>query len=180
MKQRYQLHVHVEPRYRRLLPTAVLRNWAAAALATLDVPTGTALDVALTEDDVVRDFNRTYRGVDEATDVLSFAFSDAVAPGPYEGEGAVPEPAAEGFVLPNGAGASLGEVLIAYPYAARQAAAGGHTERQEVALLMVHGILHLLGFDHEAAAARRVMWDRTAAVLDVLGVAVPPTFLTSG
>ena len=98
------------------------------------------LSIAVTDDETVRALNREYAGEDAVTDVLSFS--------QREGEELVAPP--EG-VPP------LGEVVIAYPQAARQAAERGHTADEEVTRLLVHGVLHLLGYDHaEPEEARRM------------------------
>ncbi|MCX8126446.1 MAG: rRNA maturation RNase YbeY, partial [Dehalococcoidia bacterium] len=62
-----------------------------------------------------------------------------------------------------------GEVVISYPQAVRQAEAAGHSIKAEIALLVVHGVLHLLGYDHENVSDKRRMWRRQRAVLAKLG-----------
>ena len=88
--------------------------------------------IALVSDAAMRRLNRTYRGVDQATDVLSFPA--AAAPG---------TPQAEHL---------LGDLAIARGVAARQARALGHPVRVEIRVLALHGLLHLLGYDHEVDA----------------------------
>jgi probable rRNA maturation factor len=91
--------------------------------------------IALVTDPVMRRLNRQYRGADKATDVLSFP---ADAPGPPS-----EALAKEGF---------LGDLAIARGVAARQARAQGHSTRVEIRVLALHGLLHLLGYDHEVDA----------------------------
>jgi probable rRNA maturation factor len=98
--------------------------------------------------------NRDYRAVDRPTDVLAFALEEA-----------------EGPALPGG-GRLLGDVVIAVDIAAAQAATRGHALEAELALLMVHGLLHLLGEDHDTPSRKARMWRRQAALLEGLGV--PP------
>ena len=105
------------------------------------------LGLVLADDDTVRRLNRDYRGVDEVTDVLSFA---TFHQGHWEGEG---DPPAQGgdevtFVLPPQESNHLGEVVISCPQALRQAGPGPSGLENELLLLAVHGVLHLLGFDH--------------------------------
>jgi probable rRNA maturation factor len=64
-----------------------------------------------------------------------------------------------------------GDVLIAYPQAQAQAAAANHAIQAELALLVVHGVLHLLGYDHVRPEDKEVMWERQAHVLSQLGLA---------
>ncbi len=86
------------------------------------------MTVVLAGDGTLRRLNREFRGKDGTTDVLSF-------------------PAGEGR-LPDGSH-PLGEVVISVPQAARQAKAAGHALTREIRLLLIHGYLHLLGYDHE-------------------------------
>jgi probable rRNA maturation factor len=111
-------------------------------------PPGTRgrLTIALVTDAVMRRLNRQYRGADKATDVLSFP-ADALA------QGLSPEALAQG--LPSVALAKegfLGDLAIARGVAARQARAQGHSTRVEIRVLALHGLLHLLGYDHEVDA----------------------------
>jgi probable rRNA maturation factor len=110
----------------------------------------TRLGVVITDDATVRDLNRRYLGRDEPTDVLSFGLSE---------KGGRP------FVLPPGEAAPLGEVIISYPTAVRQAEEQGHSAQAEVARLLAHGILHLLGYDHQAARDGRIMREREEEIL---------------
>ena len=117
------------------------------------------LSIVLAGDEVVRSLNKQHRGLDENTDVLSFSFSHQ---GEYYGkrEPASAETDEVAFVLPPGEDDYLGEVIISYPQAQRQAAKAGHPVEKELAVLLTHGILHLLGHDHaepgEEAAMKRV------------------------
>lgn len=107
-----------------------LRPWLqdlAAALAPRD-PGGTpSLGVRFASDREVRRWNRELRGKDRPTDVLSF-------------------PGEEG---PAGEPRHLGDILVSVPTARRQAAAAGHGVERELRLLLLHGLLHCLGYDHE-------------------------------
>jgi len=89
--------------------------------------------IALVSDGRMRALNRAFRGVDRATDVLSFPTAD---------------------VAPGAAVTTLGEVAIARGLAGRQARAAGHTLGTELRVLALHGLLHLLGFDHESDDGR--------------------------
>lgn len=114
-----------------------LRPWLerlASTLAEKELPAGAAGDGPLTlgvrfaSDREMRRVNRDYRGKDKPTDVLSF-------PGEPE---------------PEGEGHHLGDILISIPTARRQAAERGHTVERELKVLLLHGLLHCLGYDHEA------------------------------
>jgi probable rRNA maturation factor len=101
-----------------------LRPWLGLLLTAL-APGAGSLGVRFSGDREVRRLNRTYRGKDKTTDVLSF-------PGD--------EPASGGH---------LGDILISVPVARRQAEAAGHSVEREIKILLLHGILHCMGYDHE-------------------------------
>lgn len=110
------------------------------------------LSVLITDDDVVRALNREYRGYDEPTDVLSFGLSELAKPATDD------EESMSGFVLPPDTPRQLGEIVLAYPTAERQAAEHFRALQTELAHLLIHGVLHLLGYDHyepEEAAVMR-------------------------
>ena len=93
------------------------------------------VSIALVSDSVMRRLNREFRGVDRATDVLSF-------------------PVAQRSPVVRGRGALLGDLAIARGVARRQARAQGHAFRTELRVLALHGLLHLLGYDHETDRGR--------------------------
>ena len=99
----------------------------------------------------IRVLNREYRAVDAATDVLAFALEEA------------PD------VVTQVAGRVLGDVVVAVDVAMQQAAMRGHDLEAELALLVVHGLLHLLGEDHDTPERKARMWARQAQLLRGLG-----------
>jgi probable rRNA maturation factor len=127
--------VHALPEWQVLAePTAALLRRAAARL---ELPPGSEVALVLTDDEELRRLNRTFRNSDEPTDVLSFA----------PRAGYVPE-AESGY---------LGDIVISVPFAERSAAAAGRAAADEVALLAVHGLLHLVGYEHETEEGERAM-----------------------
>jgi probable rRNA maturation factor len=121
---------------------------AVRALEAEAVAAPAELSIAFVDDAAIQVLNRDYRATDAPTDVLSFA----------QGEG-------DEFALPEGAAPHLGDVIVSIETARRQAAEHGLALDDEVAHLVVHGILHLLGYDHEAAAEETQMRAREDAVL---------------
>ena len=111
------------------------------------------LSVVLCDDAFIRPLNREWRGKDKATDVLSFPQEEAVAPGRFE-------------ALPT----VLGDVVISTETAVRQAEELGHPLSVELEALLVHGILHLVGFDHEDPDDAGQMRAEEVRLLGVLGV----------
>jgi len=106
------------------------------------------VSIVLTDDEEVRSLNRTYRGKDEPTDVLSFSLREVAA-----GETTVDLSSLEEEL-------ALGEVYISIPTAMRQAQAGERTLEEEVAFLAVHGVLHLLGYEDESQEGYEQMYRR--------------------
>ena len=128
----------------------------------------THVSVVIADDQVVRELNRQHRGLDENTDVLSFSFTHE---GEYYGE--EDRSAREtdiDFVLPRTENddASLGEIIISYPQTCRQAERDGHPVDRELTVLLVHGVLHLLGYDHEEPDDEAVMKAATARAMQQL------------
>lgn len=137
----------------------------SAALKSESCEPNTHVSVVIADDEVVRELNRQHRGLDENTDVLSFSFTHE---GEYYGE---EERDASGididFVLPPGENddTSLGEIIISYPQTCRQAEQTGHAAEQELTVLLVHGVLHLLGYDHEELDDEAAMMAATARAM---------------
>lgn len=134
-----------------MLDPARLVQAAEIVLARHDAQPDTALSVVITSDDAVADLNRQHRGIDAPTDVLSFPADEPPIELPDEPP-------------------YLGDLVIAYPYASAQAEREGHALNDSLALLVVHGTLHLLGFDHDTDAHRAAMWAAQAEALTDLGI----------
>jgi len=133
------------------VPTDTLSKIESAAQATLSqVRSGldAELTVVLSDDARLHALNLQFLGVNAPTDILSF-------------------PADE--LDPDSQILYLGDVVISYPRAKAQAAAGGHPVFAELQLLTVHGVLHLLGYDHAGEADQAAMWSIQAAILTRLG-----------
>jgi probable rRNA maturation factor len=118
------------------------------------------VSVALVSDQRVRALNRRYRRKDYATDVLSFP-----APSPSRNASRSPSrPAVVSASGPTVATHFLGDIVIARGVARRQARDAGHSERTELRVLALHGLLHLLGYDHERDAGRMARVERRLRV----------------
>ena len=118
-----------------------------------------SLSVLITDDETVHQLNRTYRGYDQPTDVLSFGLSELAKPA-IDGE-----VAESGFVLPPDSCSQLGEVIISLPTAQRQAREHDRPVEMELAHLLIHGVLHLLGYDHYELDEEREMRSREEKLL---------------
>ena len=151
-----RVDVQIFPAFTRRLPKAWLRKVAEQALDTQDEPGSLSISLVIADDETVHNLNLEYLGLDETTDVLAFPLWESRENEALE---------ADGFILPPEETAPLGEVVISYPQAARQAREGKRPIRSEMALLIVHGVLHLLGYDHADAQQERHMWARQDEVL---------------
>jgi probable rRNA maturation factor len=115
-------------RSRRVHPRALV-SFLERLAERMPPPRADRVAVCLVSDRRMREYNREFRGLDQTTDVLSFSGDDAPFP--------------EG-------GRHLGDIVISVPRAAEQARVAGHTLSRELEVLLVHGYLHLLGYDHES------------------------------
>jgi probable rRNA maturation factor len=135
-----------------------LRRKAARLLDALHLDTA-ELSLVLVSDAVMHDLNHRWRGKNKTTDVLSFPQHDRV-------EETVRHPAR----TPTEAERLLGDVVISVDTARKQAAERGHTLGDEAERLLVHGVLHLIGYDHERSAVEaRRMQRKERACLRALG-----------
>lgn len=103
--------------------------------------------IIFVDDDAIHEMNRDYRGVDRITDVISFAFEDNAQ------------------IVYNDC-RLLGEIYICIPQMKRQAKEYGHSEKRELAFLSVHGMLHLLGYDHMNEKDEKEMFALQELILD--------------
>ncbi|MBX5490316.1 MAG: rRNA maturation RNase YbeY [Chloroflexi bacterium] len=153
------MRVTVEPAVRGAADAALVERAVQAALAAEGRAMGHEVDVRITDDMGIQAVNRALRGVDAPTDVLSFPLE-----GPAASGAAVP------FVRPPRARVHLGDIVLSWPRAVAQAAEYGHSVQREAAYLAVHGLLHLLGYDHEQPTDAAAMRAREEAILAPLGL----------
>jgi probable rRNA maturation factor len=145
-----------------LIPQGRLAAAIARTLDLHDVDRRSGVTVVITTDEAVRALNASMRGVDAPTDILSFP-SDAPPLPPEE----------LGITLDaDEMDPYLGDLVIAYPYTSHQAYDAGHNLDDELTLLVIHGTLHLLGYDHDTAEAENEMWDTQAELLKALNVPI--------
>ena len=142
------------------LTPSILKKRAERMLDALDLR-GVEVSLALVGDETIRDLNREWRNKDKPTDVLSFPMMDDAAVGTA---GATPA---------GGGPTLLGDVIVSTPTATRQARARKAPLSQEVTVLLAHGVLHLLGFDHDSDDEEREM-DAYARVLEAAAVSALP------
>ena len=140
---------------------AFIRKAVRTALAAQGVDFPCEVDVLVTGDEEIHALNREARQVDRSTDVLSFPAFD-LAPGELPG----PEDADPGTGL-----VPLGDMMISLEHVKAQAKEYGHSNRRELGYLVVHSVLHLLGYDHvDEGPMKAQMREREEAILAELGI----------
>ena len=156
------IDVRVFPDFRGLVKPPFARRAATVALKVADPDGDRDVSLVIANDETLHDLNMRFRGFDEPTDVLSFGDESDAS---LAEENADDSPA---FPTMPGESLALGEIVLSYPLAVRQA--GEHNVRvdEEVALLIVHGILHLLGHDHAKAREEATMKELEVQALSIL------------
>lgn len=137
------IDIQVAHRFRGEVDERGLHRVAAEVLRLEEVAEGTELSLVITGDEAICELNRRFRDVDAPTDVLAF------------GSGAEKR-----FVSVPENHPYLGDVVISYQRALAQAEEIGHAVAKELSLLVIHGVLHLLGYDHQEEATARKMREK--------------------
>jgi probable rRNA maturation factor len=128
----------------------LLRHAIRETLVMQEVAGDCELSILISTDERIQTLNSQFLGIDAPTDVLAFP-ADAVDP--------------------QSGRRYLGDVMISLPRAMSQAQSRGHPLQDEILLLAVHGVLHLLGYDHADEKAKKMMWDLQSAALERAGCA---------
>ncbi|MGN0793350.1 MAG: rRNA maturation RNase YbeY [Aristaeellaceae bacterium] len=160
MKLLWEIDVPVDPAWLSLMQTA-----ADCALLTEGVARPCAVSIRLCDDDAIHAINREYRGVDRATDVLSFPTVNYPA-GVTAGQ-------ADSLLrreLDDELDACmLGDLILSVPHVLKQAEEYGHSPEREAAYLLVHGLCHLMGYDHIEEEDKRRMREMEEKILSAIG-----------
>jgi len=130
-----EINVLIDEDLEGCLEVSWLQRVAEQAVVAQDAGSAVELGLVITGQDRVQQLNRRYLGRDEPTDVLAFSM--------------LPETDRPPFVTPPDGVLHLGEVIISYPQAVTQAEEHQHSVKREIAILIIHGVLHLLGFEHD-------------------------------
>ena len=148
------IDIQIDDAFLESVDATLIERTATAVLAYVGVSEAVSISLLITNDATLQALNRDYRDIDAPTDVLSFADDNSTP-----------------FVVAPGTPRYLGDIAISYERVQEQAAAYGHSLTRELAYLVAHGMLHLLGYDHE-----RGLDDATAmrnceeAVMQTLGL----------
>ncbi len=139
---------------------------AEAVLAAEKCPYEVQVNVLLTDNRGIREFNREYRRIDRETDVLSFPNLEYAVPGSFE----IPREQEADCFDPDSGELILGDIILSVDRVAVQAKQYGHSQRRELAFLVAHSMLHLCGYDHMEPEEAAVMEHRQEQVLNALGI----------
>ncbi len=156
-----EINVLIDEGYEEYLEVSWLQSIAEQALVAQDADSRLELRLVITGQEKVQQLNRSYLGKDEPTDVLAFSM--------------IPEPLATGkseasspFVQPPDGVLHLGEVIVSYPQAVLQAEEHRHSVKREIAILVIHGVLHLLGYEHNKPELERQMKTKEKEILSCI------------
>lgn len=155
-----QVSVLIDEGFQGRLEEDWLRSVALTALAAEQVEPSAEAGLVITGQERIRELNALHLGDDRPTDVLAFPMLPTTTD----------DPETPAFVAPPDGAVHLGEVIVSYPQAAIQAEERQHPVEEELALLIVHGVLHLLGYDHDTPERERQMRAREAEILGRLEV----------
>jgi len=143
------IQVQVNPSLKSFSGIRVLKKAAQVVLDYCQQGPGSDLSILVTDDEQVHNLNHEYRNIDETTDVLSFSSMEKD---------------------PDTNHVYLGDVIISFDKALKQADQAGHPVLVELQLLVVHGVLHLLGYDHVESYQKSRMWDTQNKILALLDI----------
>jgi probable rRNA maturation factor len=134
-----------------LVDPKILEDTATKVLNHQKMDEEVDLSIVVEDNAHLKELNLQFLGIDAPTDVLSFPVEE---------------------IDPDTGHSYLGDIIISLPMASDQAAAAGHPIQNEMQLLVVHGLLHLLGFDHATSELKKEMWQLQAELLENLSVKI--------
>lgn len=150
-------------------PFDVMELVGAVAEAVLDAegcPYEAEVNVLITDNESIAEYNREYRGIDRETDVLSFPNIPFLA----EADFSVVEENEADYFQPESGELILGDIILSAEKIYSQAASYGHSVKREFAFLVAHSMLHLCGYDHETPDEAQVMEQKQDEILNGLGI----------
>ena len=143
----------------------IINKMVAASLDFENCPYEAEVSVTIVDDDEIRRINNEYRGIDKSTDVLSFPFNEFDIPGNFDNI----EENVDAF-NPESGELLLGDIILSTEHIIEQAREYGHSQIRELAFLVVHSMLHLMGYDHMIDDERKDMEDRQKKILEFEGI----------
>jgi len=153
--RKINLSIRIEKPFVGLISKVWLREAVKLTLLYTGISSPVEMGLVIAGDETVHELNRSYRNVDRTTDVIAFALSEQ-------------DKKSKLFITPPDNLIHLGEVIISFPQAKRQAEEQRHPLERELTLLVAHGVLHLLGYDHELLEQAEKMRAKESKVLDAI------------
>ncbi len=153
----HEINIEIEPGLTCDVKEARFKSIILEILTALCVATPAELGLVITDSATIQQLNKTYRDIDEPTDVLAFPMLSRFS---QENE--------PGFVIPPDGVHHLGEIIISYPEAIQQAEQQRHEIAQELTTLIIHGVLHLLGYDHKLPEEEQSMMTKEREIMKKL------------
>lgn len=150
-----EINVLIDEAYKKQLKPAWLKGAIRQILEEEQVSANSEVGLVIIGDEKIHELNKQYLEEDRPTDVLSFPMSEQIRNQPV-------------FVSAPDGKMHLGEVIISYPQASQQAEEHSHPVKREVLLLLIHRVLHLLGYDHDIPERESLMCSREAAILRII------------
>ena len=145
----------------------IFEQVAEAVLDSEECPYEAQVNLLLTDNEGICEFNRENRGIDRPTDVLSFPNVEYEIPANFS----IVEEQEAAYFDPDTGELILGDIIISVDKVAEQAESYGHSQKREFAFLVAHSMLHLCGYDHiDSKEEEKVMIDKQEAVLSELGI----------
>ncbi len=144
----------------------IIKNVVDAALELEKCPYECEVSVTIVDNDEIRSINKEFRGIDSATDVLSFPMTEYPSPAEFD----ILEDEENDSFNPETGELLLGDIILSADKILEQADKYGHSVERELAFLTAHSMLHLMGYDHMEDDERIVMEDRQRKLMDMLGI----------
>ena len=152
---RMEINILIDKEFKKQVKSTWLKNLARQIQTAENVSAKSEMELVITGDEEIHKLNLKYLDEDRPTDVLSFPMNEQLEAAPV-------------FVkVPDGK-SHLGEIIISYPTAVIQAEEHRHSVNREIVILLIHGILHLLGYDHDIPEREQVMHNRESAILKTI------------
>jgi probable rRNA maturation factor len=140
------VHFELAPEYEGVIDLVALNNNIQMMMVHLDIPEPTNFSIAFVNDTAIQELNLKFREVDSPTDVLSFPVEE---------------------VNPEDNSVYIGDIIISMETAMKQSQEQSITPIDEIHLLIIHGFLHLLGYDHDTEEKKEDMWVEQSELLDL-------------
>ena len=150
-----EINVLIDKAYKKQVKSGWLKNLVRQIQTAEKVSVKSEMAIVITGDEKIHELNLKYLAEDRPTDVLSFPMNEQSGAAPF-------------FVNAPDARLHLGDIIISYPTAARQAEEHNHSVDREITILLIHGILHLLGYDHDIPERAQAMRKRESAILEII------------